>query len=83
MQINDMFLLGLNENEIDCEDQKLLSAHLYRVQKISKMNYMFRHHLASTLDKKDEEVHVQSLGRWEELNPIKVRLTPSGKIEKL
>lgn len=85
LQVNDMFLLGLDENKInwDNPDYKLLSKHLYRVQKISKMNYMFRHHLASTLNRKEQEVNVRSLRSLNELKPVKVKISPTGEISKI
>ena len=85
LQENDVFVLGLNNDEFDDNKSNIsyLTKYLYRVQKISKMNIMFRHHLASTLNQKEQEIHVQSLGRLEELNPIKIKITTTGKIEKL
>ncbi|HEY9169396.1 MAG TPA: HNH endonuclease domain-containing protein [Lutibacter sp.] len=84
LQENDMFILGLAD--YDFEENKnnpsYLTKFLFRVQKISKMNIMFRHHLASTLNQKEQEIHVQSLGRLEELNPVKVQISETGKIVK-
>jgi hypothetical protein len=39
--------------------------------------------LASTLDKKEEEIYVQSMSAWEKLNPIKVKIDILGNIEKI
>lgn len=85
LQENDMFVLGISDNEFGDNQNSLayLTKYLFRVQKISKMNIMFRHHLASTLNQKEQEVHIQSLGRLEELNPIKVQISETGKIEKI
>lgn len=85
LQENDMFLLGIDASAIkeSFGNLQLLSKHLYRVQKISKMNIMFRHHLASTLNEKNQELHVQSLAKLKDLNPLKVMVTSSGKIQKL
>jgi hypothetical protein len=47
------------------------------------MYYNFRFHLASTLDKKEEEIYIQSLGAWEKYNPIKVKINILGNIEKV
>ena len=44
---------GFNPNEIDLLDpanKKLISPNLFRVQKIATKNYMFRHHLESTIE---------------------------------
>lgn len=85
MEINDMFLLGLSNDEFESNKNNptFLSRYLYRVQKVSNSNYMFRFHLASTLLNKSEEIHVQSMGSLLKQNPIKVRITPLGKIEKI
>ncbi|MBW6536050.1 MAG: hypothetical protein K0B11_13670 [Mariniphaga sp.] len=84
IEINDMFLLGLSDEMYESikYDKVLLSQYLYRVQKISDMYYNFRFHLASTLDKKEEEIYVQSMSAWEKLNPIKVKIDPLGNLEK-
>src|SRR5690606_33217985 len=44
LHINDMFLLGLNEDEINWENShyEVLREHLYRVQKLSSKFYEFR-----------------------------------------
>lgn len=80
---NDMFLLGLQHDEIDFENLNLglISKHLYRLQKISSSYYTFRHHLASTINYKEEEISIQSFKAWEENNPIKVKIFPSGKLK--
>ncbi|MCD6374936.1 MAG: hypothetical protein J7L94_05375, partial [Caldisericaceae bacterium] len=85
LEINDMFLLGLSDEMYETikNDKALLSQYLYRVQKISDMYYNFRFHLASTLDKKEEEIYVQSMSAWEKLNPIKVKVNILGNIEKI
>jgi CRISPR-associated endonuclease Csn1 len=86
---NDMFVVGLNEDEInwDSIDYNLLNRHLYRVQKTSKkeksFEFNFRLAIASSLDNKNEEISIQSFKKWIELNPIKVKTSVSGKIEKL
>ena len=85
LQENDMFIMGLSD-QIDFDDnsnQNQLFNHLYRVQKISKMNYMLRLHNASTLLNKNEEINIRSLGRWSELNPQKVSITSTGKIKPI
>lgn len=88
LHINDMFLLGLKEEEINWEtpDYELLKEHLYRVQKTSRkekaFEFFFRHSLASSLDNPAQGVSVQSFKKWNEYNPIKVKISVSGKIEK-
>ncbi len=54
---NEMFVFpshkdNFHPNEIDLTDTKnysLISKHLFRVQKISKRNYVFRHHLETSV----------------------------------
>jgi CRISPR-associated endonuclease Csn1 len=84
LQINDMFLLGLNEDEIDWErpNYDLLKAHLYRVQKTSSKDYNFRKAEASTIDNKEEAIRCKSLSNFKSFNPIKVVVTVTGKIER-
>lgn len=83
LQINDMFVIGLPEESPDVSrfDTDVIGAHLYRVQKVSEGYYVFRHHLASTLNFPDQECRIQSLKKWQELNPVKVRITPSGLLK--
>ena len=89
LHINDMFLLGLNEDEIDWENPNYqnLKENLYRVQKTSKkekaFEFYFRHNLASTLNYSTQGVSIQSFKKWNEYNPIKVKLNCIGLIEKL
>ena len=82
LEINDMFLLGLSDEEFrsNKDNFQVLSKNLYRVQKISSMDYTFRHHLASTISNDNEEWRMQSFKAWEEANPIKVKVSPLGKI---
>jgi CRISPR-associated endonuclease Csn1 len=80
LQINDMFLLGLQDEEINWRDQNQLSTHLYRVQKLSSYYYTFRKNNAATLDFAPEEMRIQSFKSWQEKNPIKVRINILGKI---
>ena len=79
-----MFILGLSDEKFtnNKDDNKILSKHLYRVQKISSLFYVFRHHLASTINNKNEEISIQSFKFWEEINPIKVEINLLGNIKK-
>lgn len=86
LQINDMFLLGIAEEDFSWNHSSLhqqLSPYLYRVQKLSSMYYTFRHNRASTIDNSAEEKAIRSMKAWEQLNPIKVQITPTGQITKL
>jgi CRISPR-associated endonuclease Csn1 len=84
LHINDMFLLGLNEDEINWENPNydLLRNHLYRVQKLTSGDYFFRDNKASSINNKNEEKRLSLKGLFL-LNPIKVKISVSGKIEKL
>jgi len=85
LHINDMFLLGLNEEELNWDDldYEILKEHLYRVQKLSSGDYTFRFHKASNIDNKFEEVRVRNPKGLIILNLIKVKISVSGKIQKL
>ncbi|WP_293918290.1 MULTISPECIES: type II CRISPR RNA-guided endonuclease Cas9 [unclassified Sphingobacterium] len=96
MQQNEMFILGLSQEEFDealaNNDKSLLSKHLYLVWSISENNYWFRHHLEtknSDLKKTDGAkeskrfYNIRSLGSLFSLNPIKVRLNHLGEITKI
>ncbi|WP_308993238.1 type II CRISPR RNA-guided endonuclease Cas9 [Mariniflexile litorale] len=84
LHINDMFLLGLNEDEINWEnpDYSVLKEHLYRVQKTSQNDYSFRYALTSTVNNKSEEKRIGVKGIVSN-NAIKVRVSVSGKIIKV
>ncbi len=83
LQENDMFLLELSDDEFkdNIENNSFLSNYLYRVQKISDGDYSFRHHLASTVTNKNEEIRVTSMKRYQEINPIKVKINLQGKLQ--
>ncbi len=85
LQENDMFLLNMVNEQIaslksGSVTKNELSRHLYRVQKISSLYYTFRHHLASTVLKEDEEVRIVSMSAWVRINPIKVKIDEIGNI---
>ena len=86
LHINDMFLLGLNEDEINWEnpDYKVLKEHLYRVQKFTSGDYYFRKALTSSIQNPEEKQQINSFGfgknGWSTHNPIKVKISVSGKI---
>lgn len=87
LSINDMFVLGLSMSELNNHMQSgridIISDHLFRVQKISAGDYSFRKHTASTLDYKSDLERVRSLKKFEELNPVKVKLTKAGELSIL
>jgi CRISPR-associated endonuclease Csn1 len=88
LQINDMFLLGLNDEDVDREtpDYSLLKSHLYRVQKLTSGDYFFRKHTSSTVtDKEYKQIRGFGEGKtgWLTFNPIKVKVSVTGKIERV
>ena len=91
LQINDMYLLGLKEEEIDWEnlDYEVLKEHLYRVQKLSSKFYEFRLSKEASIQNNFQPfyIRIQSFGEgktgWDTFTPIKVKISVSGKIEKL
>ena len=86
LHINDMFLLGLSEDEINWEnpDYEVLKEHLYRVQKFTSGDYYFRKALTSSIQNPEEKQQINSFGfgknGWSTHNPIKVKISVSGKI---
>ena len=97
LQSNEMFVLGLSEEEINNaiirNNTTILSQHLYRVQKIANKDYVFRHHLETSVDDKYEGVRndklsislgkfirVQSIKAYINLNPHKIRIDILGNI---
>ena len=91
LQINDMFLLGLKEEEINWEnpDYEVLKEHLYRVQKLSSKFYEFRLSKEASIQNNFQPyyIRIQSFGEgktgWNTFSPIKVKISVSGKIAKL
>ena len=87
LHINDMFLLGLKEDEINWEmpDYEILRDNLYRVQKLTSADYFFRKHKSSTVTD-DDFKQIRGFGEgktgWFTFNPIKVKISVSGKIQK-
>ncbi len=65
MQQNEMFILGMAEEEyrdaMDTKDYAKLSKYLYRVQKLSSNYYVFRHHLETSVDDKYDGKKNESL----------------------
>lgn len=92
LEINEMFVMNLNPDEIDFFDKKnypQISKNLYRVQKLSSKYYSFRHHLDTNLDKEyfPFYIRIQSFGEgktgWKTFNPIKVRIDNLNRIVKI
>ena len=90
-QQNDMVIVGLSDEElqraIDQQGYRTLSEHLYRVQKMASLYYVFRYHLETSVsDNKNTtgripKFHrIQSLKAYEEKMIHKVRIDLLGRI---
>lgn len=90
MQQNEMFILGLPEDDLNYaisnNDYKTLSNHLYRVQKIASIYYVFRHHLETTINddsnslKMGRFIRISSLDALLRNNATKVKVNILGKL---
>ncbi len=75
-----------NPNEIDLKDENnahLISKHLFRVQKIGKKDYWFRHHLETIINDVKElsdKAYKRKRNPESIKNIIKVRLNHLGEI---
>ena len=83
LQINDLFVIGLNAAEINFTDPKnrsLVARHLYRLQTISKGDYFFRHQYESTIKRKESFAmrRISSLKSFSQIT--KIRLNHLGEI---
>ena len=93
-QQNEMVIVGLSDEElqraVDQQDYRTLSEHLYRVQQISSMYYVFRYHLeTSVADDKNTKGRIpkfhriQSFKSYKAKNIRKVRINLLGRISLL
>ncbi len=90
MQQNEMFILDMTTEEIkdamESNEYNVISDHLYRVQKLTSKDYVFRHHLETTVKDGKELLDskryysIRSFNRLFELNPTKVRVDYLGNI---
>lgn len=93
MQINDMFVIGLTDEELsDCKmnrDFATLTSHLYRVQSISLRDYVLIKHTSALTRSRNEQsangnyIRITSLETLKKLNNKKVKINRLGKIEFL
>lgn len=93
MQQNEMFILGMEEelyqDAMNNNNYAQLSKYLYRVQKLTKGDYYFRHHIETTVD--DESKEAKQMGKMKrlslrslsQLNPHKVLISVTGKISEI
>lgn len=83
MQINNMFVFGLDPEQIDfmkADNWPLISRHLYRVQKLATKNYCFRHHLETTLKNDKCMILIRSVDK---MTGTKVMIDHLGKIKHI
>lgn len=84
MQQNEMFVFGL-DNDIVTEalrlnDKKTICNNLYRIQKLSKRYYVFRHHLETSVKMSEDKkmtkkfMIISSIGSYISNNPIKITI---------
>ena len=90
-QQNDMVIVGLSDEElqraINQQDYRTLSEHLYRVQKMASLYYVFRYHLETSVsDDKNMKGRIpkfhriRSLKAYEEKKIHKVHIDLLGRI---
>jgi len=94
LKSNEMFVFpdeeaGFYPNEIDLTDPEnypVISKHLFRVQKLSSMDYYFRHHLESTIDDNTELKGIT----WKRITSldnlrgvVKIRIDHTGRIKSV
>jgi len=92
MKQNEMFVFPLDNFDLkgidllDSENSNTISKHLFRVQKIATKNYMFRHHLETTVDdiKMLRDITYINIRSTEPLrNIVKVRINHLGEIVQI
>ena len=94
LQQDEMVIIGLSDEELqrafEAQDYRKLSEHLYRVQNLSSLYYVFRYHLeTSVTDNKNTsgripKFHrVRSFSDYEKRNVRKVRVDLLGRISLL
>ena len=91
MQQNEMFIMGLQQEEIDYalinNDKEKISKHLFRVQKLGSCYYVLRHHLETQIDDSAKAMQVgkfyriRSFKAWESASPFKVYINYLGELK--
>ncbi|MCC7319232.1 MAG: type II CRISPR RNA-guided endonuclease Cas9 [Bacteroidales bacterium] len=86
LAINDMFVFGLDPQDVDLtqeENKSIVSKHLFKVRKLTSGNYWFMHHLESQIL---EDVVSKKMGRCKQCSlssmngAVKVKVNKLGKI---
>lgn len=90
MQVNEMFIVGLSDDEIRAAvengQKAVLANNLYRVQRLSTHYYDFKRHTSTLSDTTSEQmanknyISIRSFGRWAELNPVKIKVDRLGNM---
>ena len=96
---NEVTIKTFDPKDIDLlnpDNYSLISPNLFRVQKLSSKNYVFRHHLETTVDDKyngvknealsihmRKMIRIVSMGALIANNPHKVHVSVTGKISEI
>jgi len=90
MQQGEMFTIGLEKHELEGETNaaryKIVSKHCYRVQKLSSMFYVFRHHLETNVDESSfaqttkKFIRISSLSTLLKSNILKIKIDKIGQV---
>jgi CRISPR-associated endonuclease Csn1 len=90
LQLNDMFVMDMDDNIFDkymaTKNYAELGKKLYRVQKLSTFDYFFRLHTVTTSETTPEAalskkfIRIKSFKAYTEHNPHKVQISLLGKI---
>jgi CRISPR-associated endonuclease Csn1 len=79
---NEMFLIDKSGEITDWVNlpRQEISRYLYRCQNISSGYYVFRLHLASSIQDDSQLVRITSFSAWKRINPIQVNLDIRGEV---
>ncbi|MGI6306577.1 MAG: type II CRISPR RNA-guided endonuclease Cas9 [Bacteroidales bacterium] len=86
MQINDLFVFDVNPEEVNFFDpvnKPLLAKNLYRVQAMSKGDYLFRHQYEATVQKKYDFTYKRITSMDKLKGAVKIRINHLGDIIKI
>ena len=86
MQINDLFVFDLNPEEVnffDPANRALLSKNMFRVQKMSKGDYWFRHQYETTIQKSYDFAYKRITSMEKLKGAVKIRVNHLGDIIKI
>jgi CRISPR-associated endonuclease Csn1 len=75
-QRNDLFMF----RHLIPDEKSVHPDAIYRVQKFSDHDYNFRRAVATRVDNPNDGLRIKSIKKWQELNPIKVIIDPTGRL---